>query len=535
MTVFKRLKIALWFNLLLTVASSAWAGVTVTWTAPADGTLYVTPPATIVLQASATATQSYIVSKVEFFSGSTLIGTATTSPYSFNWNSVPPGTYVLTAKATAIKGTSTQTAISAAATITVNALPLVSITAPAGVTHLSIPPPSVTLEAQASDPDGTVASVQFMSMDANGIEASIATVTTAPYRFDWTIPQPYYYSGGKPQHYFIKAVVTDNRGASTDTGWGTYLQLDATVQLTSPTTGANYAAPASIPLQVAINPADYPTSKVQYYSGTALIGESTTPPYSFTWDNVAAGSYSLTARVVSTAGTQQIPTSPAVAITVNHAAALYFIEVDHLDTPRLVSDAAGTTVWKWDQQEPFGDSVPDENPSGLGTFDLPLRLPGQRYDQETGLHYNYYRDYNPSLGRYGESDPIGLRGGINTYAYVWSIPLRLVDPLGQDIICGPGRNKVGTNPNGTVQCVENGQGPNEKVCATAACAAGMGPLPSDNRPESEVQKGQCKFTCKIIATPVVLACPGPSVTSNLAVNVIGKSLFKSELCEFVCN
>jgi RHS repeat-associated protein len=74
--------------------------------------------------------------------------------------------------------------------------------------------------------------------------------------------------------------------------------------------------------------------------------------------------------------------------------------------------------------------VPDANPSGLGNFDLPLRLPGQRYDQETALHYNYYRDYDPSLGRYGESDPIGLHGGINTYAYVKADPIRALDPLG---------------------------------------------------------------------------------------------------------
>jgi hypothetical protein len=49
---------------------------------------------------------------------------------------------------------------------------------------------------------------------------------------------------------------------------------------------------------------------------------------------------------------------------------------DYLNTPRLVADAAGTTVWKWDQQEPFGNNVADENPSGLGAFDLPLRPPG---------------------------------------------------------------------------------------------------------------------------------------------------------------
>jgi RHS repeat-associated protein len=74
--------------------------------------------------------------------------------------------------------------------------------------------------------------------------------------------------------------------------------------------------------------------------------------------------------------------------------------------------------------------VPDENPSGLGTFDLPLRLPGQYFDKETNLHYNYFRDYDPSIGRYGQFDPIGLRGGINGYAYVSSSPLSFIDAFG---------------------------------------------------------------------------------------------------------
>lgn len=87
-------------------------------------------------------------------------------------------------------------------------------------------------------------------------------------------------------------------------------------------------------------------------------------------------------------------------------------------------------VWRWDQQEPFGNNVADENPSGFGVFDLPLRLPGQYFDKETNLHYNYYRDYDPSLGRYGESDPIGLIGGLNTYAYVRGAPLTGIDPTG---------------------------------------------------------------------------------------------------------
>jgi RHS repeat-associated protein len=100
-----------------------------------------------------------------------------------------------------------------------------------------------------------------------------------------------------------------------------------------------------------------------------------------------------------------------------------------------VADATGTTVWRWDQAEPFGSNPPDENPSGLGAFDLPLRLPGQRYDAETALHYNYFRDYDPSLGRYGESDPVGLKAGLNTYAYVGGSPLTGNDPFGLATFC----------------------------------------------------------------------------------------------------
>jgi RHS repeat-associated protein len=109
-------------------------------------------------------------------------------------------------------------------------------------------------------------------------------------------------------------------------------------------------------------------------------------------------------------------------------------------------------VWRWDQAEPFGANPADANPSGLGAFDLPLRLPGQRYDQETGLHYNYFRDYDPSLGRYGESDPVGLKGGINSYLYVHAAPVALRDPLG--LFWSPAHyymtyselRKIGVNP-----------------------------------------------------------------------------------------
>lgn len=110
---------------------------------------------------------------------------------------------------------------------------------------------------------------------------------------------------------------------------------------------------------------------------------------------------------------------------------LAYIHVDHLNTPRLVADATGTTVWRWDQAEPFGNNPADEDPDANSVaFDLPLRLPGQYFDKETNLHYNYFRDYDTSTGRYVQSDPIGLEGGINTYGYASSDPLIRVDPTG---------------------------------------------------------------------------------------------------------
>jgi RHS repeat-associated protein len=109
---------------------------------------------------------------------------------------------------------------------------------------------------------------------------------------------------------------------------------------------------------------------------------------------------------------------------------LNYIQVDHLNTPRLVTDSSGTIVWRWDQQEPFGVNTPDENPSSLGMFEFPLRFPGQYADKETSLFYNYYRDLDSTIGRYTESDPIGLRGGLNTFGYVDADPLRFKDFFG---------------------------------------------------------------------------------------------------------
>jgi RHS repeat-associated protein len=133
---------------------------------------------------------------------------------------------------------------------------------------------------------------------------------------------------------------------------------------------------------------------------------------------------------------------------------LSYIHTDHLNTPRLITNQAGQTVWRWDNVEPFGGNLPNENPSGLGNFTCNLRYAGQYFDKETNLHYNYFRDYDPAIGRYIQSDPIGLAGGINTYSYVGSNPLIYEDPTGEIawVIAGAG---IGAAINVTITLAAN--------------------------------------------------------------------------------
>lgn len=128
------------------------------------------------------------------------------------------------------------------------------------------------------------------------------------------------------------------------------------------------------------------------------------------------------------------------AVSAEAATQIYFVYADHINTPRVITSAAtGNTVWRWDSADPFGVVQPNENPSGQGTFVYNARFPGQLFDKETNTHYNYYRDYDPQTGRYVQSDPIGLSGGINTYAYVDGNPISFVDPFGlMKLPPGPG-------------------------------------------------------------------------------------------------
>jgi RHS repeat-associated protein len=109
---------------------------------------------------------------------------------------------------------------------------------------------------------------------------------------------------------------------------------------------------------------------------------------------------------------------------------IYYVHTDHLGTPRKITRPSDNgLMWRWDP-DIFGSLAPNTNPSGLGTFTYNLRFPGQYALSESGLFYNHARDYDPVTGRYIESDPIGLGGGVNSYAYAGANPLSAFDASG---------------------------------------------------------------------------------------------------------
>lgn len=103
---------------------------------------------------------------------------------------------------------------------------------------------------------------------------------------------------------------------------------------------------------------------------------------------------------------------------------LYYVHTNHLGAPVALTDSSGMVQWKAGYT-PFGKMVVE-----IDQISQQQGFPGQYLDAETGMYYNYFRDYDPEIGRYIQSDPIGLGGGVNTYGYVGGSPVNRIDPLG---------------------------------------------------------------------------------------------------------
>ncbi|RFC40985.1 MAG: RHS repeat-associated core domain-containing protein [Candidatus Nitrotoga sp. CP45] len=108
----------------------------------------------------------------------------------------------------------------------------------------------------------------------------------------------------------------------------------------------------------------------------------------------------------------------------------YYLHSDHLNTPRMATNQSKALLWSWNSDAFGAGGVNGDTHGNKPSLDMPLRFPGQLYDAHTAMNHNYFRDYDPNTGRYIQSDPIGLQGGINTYAYVGGNPINRTDPMG---------------------------------------------------------------------------------------------------------
>ncbi|MHB8742699.1 MAG: RHS repeat-associated core domain-containing protein [Sulfuricaulis sp.] len=180
----------------------------------------------------------------------------------------------------------------------------------------------------------------------------------------------------------------------------------------------------------------YPANDTRWFDfaeAGMLLGEYTaTASQEYVWADT------VPVAILGTSGESLVPADrifangfevpPVILSTVD------YIHTDQLDSPRVVTNAGGVSQWNWPwQTNPFGETLPS------GTLTLNLRFLGQYADAETGLSYNAYRDFETGTGRYIESDLAGLKGGVATYPYVESSPLRYRDTSGlfaENVHCG---------------------------------------------------------------------------------------------------
>jgi subtilisin family serine protease len=284
---------------------------------PASGAAF-TAPANVTIYANASDTDG-TVTKVEFFAGSTLIGTDTLAPYSINWSNVPAGTYSLTARATDNAGaTKTSTSVSITVSNPANIAPTVGITSPvtgAGFTA----PANVTIYANASDSDGTITKVDFFAGST-----LIGTDTTAPYSIVWI--------GVPAGTYSLTARATDNAGAA-KTSTAVSITVSSpinnppTVAITSPANGASFNSGSAVLFTGAANDAEDGDRTASLVWTSSLDGQIGTGG-SFS-KVLRIGTHTITARATDSVGnstTRSITVTivSALRVSVTTKSAIYF-------------------------------------------------------------------------------------------------------------------------------------------------------------------------------------------------------------------
>jgi GH18 family chitinase len=340
-------------------------------TAPANNATY-TAPASISITANASDADGS-VTKVEFYNGGALIGTDNTSPYAFNWTNVSAGTYSITAKATDNLGLTTTTPA-----ISVKVNPVAVPQSPYKGSPIAIPG---TVEAEDYDLGGqgvafnevtatneggayrTTEPVDIEATTGGGfnvgyivtdewLEYTVNVTSAGAYNIEARVATT---AAGKTFRLELDGTSIGNFTLPNTTGWQTWqvvsvsnvtltagqkiLRLYATsgdfnvdrltfskvvvsnqpptVGLTAPANNATYTAPASINITANAADADGTVSKVEFFNGASSLGSDVTAPYAFSWTNVAAGTYTLTAK--ATDNSNAVTTSSAITVVVNPA------------------------------------------------------------------------------------------------------------------------------------------------------------------------------------------------------------------------
>ncbi|WP_308709562.1 glycosyl hydrolase family 18 protein [Marinoscillum pacificum] len=414
-------------------------------TSPTNGATYEVGD-NITISASASDPDGSIAS-VEFYEGSTLLGTDTSAPYEYTITNAQEGSFALKTKATDNEG---GTAFSTTVNVTVgdvpNQVPTVSVTSPAnGATYSE--GSAINISATASDSDGSVAAVEFF---ANG--TSIGTVTSSPYSVNWTPAMTGSFS--------LTAIATDDQGAtSTSTaititvesqgggncssvsqyvenggygpgsevyndgsvytckdypysGWcngaawayepgtGAHWQdawtlsgecddteenVAPTTTITTPSNGASFAAGATIAITASASDSDGTVAKVAFYQNGTLLGEDTSAPYEFSWTTASAGTYSLTA--VATDNDNASGTSAAVSVTVTST------NDNPAPTISITAPGAGSSFDEGSTISVTANANDDESVSKVEFF-----VNGSKVSEDDSAPYAY--TWSPTVGSY---------------------------------------------------------------------------------------------------------------------------------------
>jgi len=283
-------------NVIITVSDPP----AISLTAPANNSVMLAGSDVVITAYASSPNTGGNITKVDFYNGTTLLGTSTKAPYSYTWNNTLAGTHALTAVAT---DNNRLTTTSAAITITVVVPPVVTLTAPINNSIVTAGS-SVTITADASSPNtgDNIAKVDFY----NGT-ILLGTSTNAPYSYAWNN-----LSAGTDT---LKAVATDNNGfTTTSSNIIITVNQPPSVALITPAANASFYAPADVTINANATDADGSIVKVEFFQGTTKLGEVLTAPYSFNWTNVPAGNYAITANATDNRGA--ITTSAVINITV---------------------------------------------------------------------------------------------------------------------------------------------------------------------------------------------------------------------------